>query len=162
MSSMLFLKQLFYNYRHVIFYGIFMAGMIFLLKWLQWKYLITDYSVEVYIGLIAILFTALGIWIALQLVSTETKTVIVEKEVYGSTNLQYQPDMAVIEKLNLTNREFEVLNLITRGLSNAEIAKELSLSQSTIKTHASNLYSKLDVKRRTQAIEKAKRLGITP
>lgn len=67
-----------------------------------------------------------------------------------------------LKKLQLTPREWDVLQLISQGRSNAEIADQLCLSLSTIKTHASNLFVKMDVKSRAQAIEKAKRLKITP
>jgi ATP/maltotriose-dependent transcriptional regulator MalT len=66
-----------------------------------------------------------------------------------------------LKKLNLSNREYEVLQLLTKGFSNSDIAEKLFLSLSTVKTHVSNLFMKMDVKSRTQAIEKAKRLKIT-
>nr|MBP6568782.1 winged helix-turn-helix transcriptional regulator [Saprospiraceae bacterium] len=62
----------------------------------------------------------------------------------------------------LSKRELEVLGLISDGLSNEEIAEKLFISLNTIKTHTSNLFEKLEVKRRTQATEKAKRLGLIP
>jgi len=139
-----------------------MAILVFILKWLQWKYLITDNSLEVYIGLLALFFTVLGIWFANQIAKPKVKTVVVEKEVYV-----FQPEVFTVNevelgKLNLTNREYEVLKLLAQGRSNTEIAESLFLSVSTIKTHVSNLFVKMDVKSRTQAIEKAKRLKITP
>ena len=65
-----------------------------------------------------------------------------------------------LKKLNLTTREYEVLQLVVKGHSNSDIAEILFLSLSTVKTHVSNLYVKMHVKRRGQAIEKAKRLRI--
>lgn len=116
------------------------------------------------IGLIAIFFTILGIWVATQLVKpkieTITETVIVEKEIYVTRPEEFSINRQELEKLNLSTREYEILQLLARGCSNADMAGGLFLSLSTIKTHVSNLYFKMDVKSRTQAIEKAKRLRI--
>ena len=155
------LRQLFQQSRHIVLYGVFMALLIWVLKWLEWRYLITDNASDIYLGLIAVLFTLLGVWVATQLVRTKIQTVVIEKEVYISL-----PDDSVneaeLKKLNLTAREAEVLQLITQGYTNAEIADRLFLSLSTIKTHVSNLLVKMEVKNRTQAIEKANRLKLTP
>lgn len=158
---MILMRQLFLKSRYFILYGALMAVMVFALKWLQWKYLIADNSSEIYIGLIALLFTALGIWVALQLTRSKVKTVIVEKEIYVPQPASDEVNEAELKKLNLTNREYEVLQLLTRGHSNSEIAEKLFLSLSTVKTHVSNLFVKMDVKNRTQAIEKANRLKLT-
>jgi len=71
-------------------------------------------------------------------------------------------DHLKIKQLNITNREYEVLCEIAQGLSNQEIAEKLFLSESTIKTHVSNLLLKLNAKRRTQAIQISKTLNILP
>lgn len=126
---------------------------------MQWKFLIVDNSIDIYIGLIALFFTVLGIWIALQLTKTKTEKVVIEKKVFVPAE-EIQIDEEAIKKLNISPREYEVLQLMAKGLSNADIAGELYLTLSTIKTHVSNLYVKMDVKRRTQAIEKAKSLRI--
>lgn len=145
----------------VIFYGIALAALMLLLKWLELRFIIFDYSFEVYIGAIALLFTSLGIWLALKLTKPKVNTVIVEKEVFilppekGTI-----PDDQALLRAGISRREWEVLELMSRGLSNQEIADQLFISLNTIKTHSSNLFEKLDVKRRTQAIEKAKQLGI--
>jgi DNA-binding CsgD family transcriptional regulator len=158
---MTFLKQIFNKSRYIILYGGAMAILVFALKWLQWKYIIADNSLDIYIGLIAVFFTLLGIWAANQLAKPKTQTVIVEKEVY-LTPPNGPVNEAELNKLNLTNREYEVLQLLTQGRSNAEMAEQLFLSLSTIKTHVSNLFVKMNVKNRTQAVEKANRLKITP
>jgi len=139
-----------------------MAFLIFGLKWLQWKYLIADYSLDIYIGLIAIFFTILGIWVATQLTNPKVKTVVVEKEVHLPLTEDFKINETELKKLNLTDREYEVLLLLTKGNSNAEIADKLFLSLSTVKTHVSNLFVKLAVNSRIKAVEKAKRLKITP
>jgi len=156
------LKHIFQKFRYLFLYGALMAVLVFVLKWLQWKYLIADHSSEIYLGLIAVFFTLLGVWVATQLVKPKVQTVVVEKEVYVTPPAEGTINETELKKLNLTTREYEVLQLLTQGRSNAEMAEQLFLSLSTIKTHVSNLFVKMEVKSRTQAIEKAKRLKITP
>lgn len=158
-TDMSFLKQLFQRFRYILLYGMLMAVLVFVLKWLQWKYLVADHSSEIYLGLIAVFFTLLGVWVASQLVKPKVQTVVIEKEVYVAP--AEGVNEAELRKLNLTTREYEVLQQLTQGRSNAEIAENLFLSLSTVKTHVSNLFVKMDVKSRTQAIEKAKRLKLT-
>ena len=158
---MIFLKQIFLKSRHIILYGALMAILVFALKWLQWKYLITDNSSEIYLGLIALLFTGLGVWAATQLAKPKILTIVVEKEVHLPSSHDFTINEIELKKLNLTNREHEVLQLLTKGHSNAEIAERLFLSLSTIKTHVSNLLLKMEVRSRTQAVEKARRLKLT-
>lgn len=153
---MTFLKDL----RHIILYGLILAILVFALKLLQWKFLIVDNSTDIYVGLIAVFFTILGVWVATQLVKPKVLTVVVEKEVYVTRPDEYIINEPELKKLNLSNREYEVLQLLAKGYSNAAISENLFLSLSTVKTHVSNLFVKLDVKSRTQAIEKAKRLRI--
>ncbi|MTI24766.1 response regulator transcription factor [Fulvivirga kasyanovii] len=153
-------KQILLKSKYIMIYGASMAALIFVLKWMQWKYLIADNSLEIYIGLIAVFFTILGVWVANQLSRRRVRTVVVEKEVYRSLQ-EDGIDEIELKKLNLTAREYEVLQLITQGHTNAEIAEKLFLSLSTIKTHVSNLFVKMDVKSRTQAVEKANRLRLT-
>ena len=136
--------------------------MLFFLKWLELRYILFDHSLEIYIGSIAVLFTALGIWLALKLSKPKTKTIIVEKEVFISKEEDFIRNQALIEQLELSARELEILDLMAQGNSNQEIANSIFISLSTVKTHNQNIFEKLDVKRRTQAVEKAKRLQIIP
>jgi len=147
--------------KHIILYGLILAILVFVLKWLQWKFVILDNSIDIYVGLIAIFFTILGIWISTQLVKSKVETVIIEKEVIINNGEEFTIDETELKKLNLSTREYQVLQLLSQGQSNAEIAQNLFLSISTVKTHISNLFVKMDVKSRTQAIEKSKRLKIT-
>src|SRR6185503_7235503 len=121
-----------------------------------------DHSFEIYIGLIAIIFTALGIWLALKLSRPKIKTVVVEKEVYVHRNENFVLDTSLVARLELSKRELEILGLLAQGHSNQEIAAKLFVSVSTVKTHIQNLFEKLEVKRRLQAVEKAKRLNLIP
>ncbi|ELR71959.1 regulatory protein, LuxR:Response regulator receiver [Fulvivirga imtechensis AK7] len=158
--AMTFLIKIFLKARRIILYGSVLAVLVFVLKWLQWKFLIVDNSLDIYIGLIAIFFTILGVWVATQLTKPKVEKVVVEKEVFIPQPENFVINQIELEKLDLTNREHEVLQLVARGYSNADIAESLFLSISTVKTHVSNLYVKMNVKSRAQAIEKAKRLRI--
>ncbi len=145
-----------------ILYSISLAFLLFLLKWLELRFIIFDHSFEIYIGFIALIFTALGIWLALKLSKPKIETVVVEKEVYVARNENFVLDTSLVSQLELSKRELEILSLLSQGHSNQEIATNLFISLSTVKTHIQNLFEKLDVKRRTQAVEKAKRLNLIP
>jgi NarL family two-component system response regulator LiaR len=153
--------KIFSKNKLVILYGASLAGILLLFKWLEFRFVIMDHSFEVYIGAIALIFTSLGIWLAVKLTKPKTETIIVEKEVFvNKPAAGFIPDEKTLLKFGISKREWEVLALISEGLSNQEIAERLFVSVNTIKTHSSNLFEKLDVKRRTQAIEKGKRLGL--
>jgi len=125
-----------------------MAVSLIAYKLVEFNYFKKSLSTELAVLLIAILFTAVGIWAGIK---------------YGgssSSKLVYKSNQNVSEDLNISKREYEVLELLATGLSNQEIANKLFVSLPTIKTHSSNLYSKLSVKRRSQAVEKARTLGI--
>jgi DNA-binding CsgD family transcriptional regulator len=152
------------KHKHTIIYGISLAILLFVLKWLELRFIIIDHALEIYIGAIAALFTGLGIWLALKLAKPKIQTVVVEKQVFipQMPATEFTLNEAGMSKLGISKRELEVLQLIAEGLSNQEIAARLFVSLNTVKTHSSRIFEKLDVKRRTQAIEKAKRLGIIP
>lgn len=159
---MTFLKSVFLRSKHTVLYGLLMALLIFVLKFLQWKFLIVDYSIDIYVGLIAIFFTVLGIWLALQVAKPRIETVVIKREAAPPLPDHFTINESELKKLNLTAREHAVLELLAKGYSNTEIASHLFLSLSTVKTHVSNVFLKMDVKSRAQAIEKSKRLKITP
>jgi len=138
--------------RTIILYSLALAGLVFLLKFLEYRFIIRDLSLEFYFGIVAILFTALGIWAGLKL--TRKKIVLVGQEfIFNESELQ---------RLSISKRELEVLELISKGLSNQQIADTLFVSLNTIKTNSSNLFLKLDVNRRTQAVQRAKELRLIP
>ena len=134
---------------------------MFLLKWLELRLIIFDHAFEIYVGAIAAVFTGLGIWLALKLSKPKVETIIVEKEIYVRSDSFLLNEQA-LNSLNLSKRELEVLQLMAEGLSNHEIAERLYVSLSTVKTHSRNLFDKLGVARRTQAIDRAKKLFIIP
>ena len=155
-------KNILLRHKATIIYSISLAFLLFLLKWLELRFIIFDHSFEIYIGFIAIIFTALGIWLALKLSKPKIETVVIEKEVYVNRNEKFVLDTSLVSELELSKRELEVLNLLAQGHSNQEIAAALFISLSTVKTHVQNLFEKLAVKRRIQAVEKAKRLNLIP
>ena len=140
--------------RTVIFYGIAMAALIGLLRLVEYKYIVRETPLEFYIGAVAVMFTALGIWAGLRL----TRPKIVEVEITGP----FERDDARLKSLGISRREYEVLEQIAAGLSNQDIADRLFVSPSTVKTHVSNILAKLDASRRTEAIAKAKEMRIIP
>lgn len=155
-------KNLLLRHRTTIIYSISLAFLMFLLKWLELRFIIFEHSFEIYIGFIAVIFTALGIWLALKLSKPKIETIVVEKEVYVNRNENFVLNTSLVTELELSKREVEVLSLLAEGYSNQEIAEKLFVSLSTVKTHLQNLFVKLDVKRRTQAVDKAKRLSLIP
>lgn len=161
-------KNFWQRNKTTIIYSVSLAFLLFVLKWLELRFIIFQYSFEIYIGLISIIFTALGMWLALKLSKPKIETVVVEKivmsevkkEVHAGRAQNFVPDALLISQLGLSRRELEILGLMALGHSNQEIAAGLFISLSTVKTHIQNLFEKLEVKRRTQAVEKAKRLHI--
>ncbi len=136
----------------ILLYGISMAALISVMKWVEYRYFVKDFSIEFYVGIVAIVFTTLGIWAGLKL--TRKKIVIVRGE--------FVLNEEGLRQLGISKREHEVLELIANGHSNQEIADKLFVSINTIKTHSSNLFLKLEANRRTQAIQRAKQLGLIP
>ena len=150
------------KHKSTIIYSLSLAVLLFLLKWLELRFVIFDHAFEIYAGAIAVIFTALGIWLALKLSKPKIETVVVEKEVYVARNENFVLDASLVSQLELSKRELEVLGLLAQGYSNQEIAAKLFVSVSTVKTHNQNLFEKLEVKRRIQAVEKDKSLHLIP
>ncbi len=139
------MKMLFHG-KSTLLYGSATAIAVFALQWLEYQYAVRLFSTELYIVLVAILFTGAGIWIGTHLGRPQTT--------------EFQKNERAIETLGLTNREIQVLELLAEGDTNQQIADQLFVAPSTVKTHLVHLYQKLDVLRRTQAIQKAKHLKI--
>jgi len=136
----------------ILLYGGAMAVLTGILKFIEYRYFVRDLSLEVYLGAVAALFTGLGVWAGLRL--TRKKVVIAKPD--------FKLNEPELQRLGISKREYEVLELIAQGLSNQEIAEKLFVSLNTVKTHSSNLFMKLDARRRTQAIHRAKELGLLP
>ena len=145
--------------KHILIYGVCGGLLIVVLKLIEYRFLVIERSLEIYGGLVALLFAAVGIWLGLKL--TKTKETVVVKEVLVPTR-EFVIDRARLEQLGITAREFEILELIAGGMSNREIAERLFVSENTVKTHSSRLFDKLSAKRRTQAVQIAKELRLIP
>ncbi len=146
--------------RDILIYGISGGLLIAVLKLTEYRFLVVEHSVEIYAGLIAALFAALGIWLGLTL--TRKKTVTIIQEIQAPATEPFVLDQARLAQLEITPRELEILGLIAAGLSNREIAAQLFVSENTVKTHSSRLFDKLGAKRRTQAVQLAKTARLIP
>lgn len=147
----------------VLLYGVLGGLLIAALKLMEYRFLVVEHSLEIYGGLVALLFSALGIWFGLKL--TKTKETIVVKEVPVPVPVPaepFRPDQMRLGQLGITPREHEILQLIAAGLSTREIAEKLCVSENTVKTHSSRLFDKLQARRRTQAVQIAKEAKLIP
>jgi two-component system, NarL family, response regulator LiaR len=172
--------------KKILIYGLLLGAGIFLLKFIEYKYLVLDHSLEIYGGLVALIFIALGLWAGNKLSRKKTiekekivfqekivekevvvkEEIIVEKEIIKEVVIDKSAPFSMnskeMETRGISKREYEVLELMSQGLSNQEIADKLFISLSTVKTHSSNLLQKLGAERRTQAIQNAKSAGLIP
>jgi DNA-binding NarL/FixJ family response regulator len=145
--------------KNVILYGLLGGILIALLKVVEYRYLVVEYSVEIYGGLIAAIFAGLGVWLGLRITrpALPPQTVVT---VAAAPGTPFVRDAAQVETIGVTPRELEILQLIAQGLSNREIAEKLFVSENTVKTHSSRLFDKLGAKRRTQAVQLGKQRGL--
>jgi len=148
--------------RHILLYGLIGGLLIAALKWTEYRFLVIEHSVEIYGGLIAATFAALGIWLGLKLTSRQQRVVIKEVPAPGPASELFVPNDSKREALGITPRELEILELIAQGMSNREIAEKLFVSENTVKTHSSRVFDKLGAKRRTQAVQLGKEFGLLP
>jgi len=157
--------------RRVILYGLFGGVLVALLKLIEYQHFIHTYPGEIYGGLVAILFTAVGIYLgrrwhrAHQVVVVKEVPVEVPVQAQGWAAAVGEPfaaDLTQLERLGITQREYEVLRLIAEGLSNREIGERAFIAENTVKTHSSRLFDKLGVSRRVQAVQRARQLRLIP
>jgi len=146
--------------KHILIYGVCGGLLIVVLKLVEYRFLVIERSIEIYGGLIAVIFAAVGIWVGLKL--TRPKETVLVREVKVPAREPFILDQAKLHQLGITAREFEILQLIAGGMSNREIAEKLFVSENTVKTHSSRLFDKLSAKRRTQAVQIAKELRLIP
>ena len=145
--------------KHILIYGICGGLLIVALKVIEYRFLVVEHSIEIYGGLIAAVFAGVGIWLGLKL--TKKKETVVVREVPVPAQ-PFSVNQTRLEEFGLTPREHEILELIANGLSNREIAAKLFVSENTVKTHSSRLFDKLSAKRRTQAVQIGKEMGLIP
>lgn len=148
--------------KHVLIYGFLGGGLIALLKAIEYRYLVQEWSVEIYGGLVAAVFSGFGIWLGLRLTRPKETVVVREIPVPVPASAAFVLNEKKVEELGLTPRELEILALIAKGLSNREIAASIFVSENTVKTHSSRVFDKLGARRRTQAVQLGKELGLIP
>ncbi|MGQ3053097.1 MAG: response regulator transcription factor [Roseateles sp.] len=130
-------------------YGLALAAGTALLQWLDYRHLARAQSETVYVALVAAAFLGLGVWAGVQLLGRRAPPA---EPFDGNPQAQ--------ATLGISPREREVLELLAAGLANKEIAARLHVSPHTVKTHVAKLYEKLGARRRTEAILKARELGL--
>lgn len=135
--------------RSALIYALALAAGVFVLHWLEVQYAVRRFTTEIYIVSLALVFAAVGVWFG-------------RKTASRSKGENFERNETVINTLGITRKELEVLSLLADGGSNADIAKALFVSTSTVKTHLNHLYQKLEVSRRTEAVKKGRALNILP
>ena len=145
--------------REILLYGACGGVLITLLKVTEYRFLVVEHSVEIYGGLVAALFSALGIWLGLTLTQKKAQVIVAQP---APLSEPFTPDHKRLRELAITPRELEILGLIAAGLSTREIAERLFVSENTVKTHASRLFDKLGARRRTQAVQLGKEARLIP
>jgi DNA-binding CsgD family transcriptional regulator len=136
--------------RQVLIYGGVLALAALGLNWLEYQVWTRRHPGEIYVALIAVAFLGLGVWVGAHLFRVR------------SNAGPFEPNRAAQSSLGITEREFKVLGLLAAGRSNKEIALALEVSPNTIKTHLARLFEKLEASRRTEAILRARELGLIP
>ena len=145
--------------RIILLYGLSGGLLIAALRFTEYRFLVLEHSVEIYGALIALIFAAIGIKLGLTFTRKEEVVVVREVPVPETAFVRNEEHVAT---LGITPRELEILEQIASGKSTRQIAESLFVSENTVKTHASRLFDKLGVNRRTQAVHEAKRLGLIP
>jgi len=135
--------------RTIILWAVVLAAGAFVLQWLEYQYVARVFSREIYIGIIGTAFAAGGVWVGWKLTSRAAPAPFALNE-------------AAQASLGLTGQEMKVLERLAAGASNKDIARTLGLSPNTVKTHTGNLYAKLEVGSRGQAVSKARDLHLIP
>jgi two-component system, NarL family, response regulator LiaR len=144
--------------KRVLIFGLVGGVLIALLQLTEFHFVILEHSVAIYGVLIAILFAGTGVWLGTRLLAPRERIVKVEVPVPAAPNLI--ADDTARERLGITRRELEILELVARGLSNREIGETLFVSENTVKTHCSRAFDKLGARRRTEAVQRSKELGL--
>jgi len=152
--------------KQVLIFGLVGGVLITLLQWTEFHFVVLQHSVAIYGVLIAILFAGAGIWLGTKLLAPRERVVervvdrIVEIAAPVAPTPSGTPDDTVRERLGITRRELEILECVARGLSNRQIGEALFVSENTVKTHCSRVFDKLGARRRTEAVQRSKELGL--
>ena len=135
--------------RTILIWALVLAAGAFALQWLEYQYVARRFSWEIYVALIGVACAAGGVWLGWKLTARAAPG-------------PFTHNAAAQAALGLTGQEMKVLERLAAGLSNKEIARTMGLSPNTVKTHLANLFTKLEVARRTQAVGKARDLQLIP
>ncbi|MFN8589252.1 MAG: response regulator transcription factor [Candidatus Eisenbacteria bacterium] len=156
----------------VLLYGLLAGALIAFLRLVEYRWLVIEHSLEIYGGIVALVFVVVGLWLGRKLAGERVVTQEVRVEVPVTREVRVEVPVArtepfvrnarMVEELGLTPRELDILDVMAAGLSNREIAERLFVSENTVKTHAARLFSKLSARRRTQAVQLAKEAGLIP
>ena len=147
--------------KHGLLYGILGGVLIAVLQLIEYRWQIVQHSFEIYAGIVAAIFAAVGIWLG-QRLTHKAETTVVVREVLVPAPAEFVRDERQVEKLGITARELEILELIAEGLSNKEIAERVHVSENTVKTHSGRVFAKLGARRRTQAVQLGKESRLIP
>ena len=146
--------------KQVLIFGLVGGILVTLLHWTEFHFVVLEHSVAIYGVLIAILFAGAGIWLGTRLLAPRERIVKIEIAVPATPTPNFAVDDTVRERLGITRRELEILEHVARGLSNREIGETLFVSENTVKTHCSRAFDKLGARRRTEAVQRSKELGL--
>jgi ATP/maltotriose-dependent transcriptional regulator MalT len=153
--------------KQVLIFGLVGGVLVTLLQWTEFHFVVFEHSVAIYGVLIAILFAGTGIWLGTRLLAPRERIVKVEIAVPTAPPPSFAVDDnarerldVTRERLGITRRELEILEHVARGLSNREIGETLFVSENTVKTHCSRAFDKLGARRRTEAVQRGKELGL--
>ena len=146
------------QWRPILFFGAAGGLLVASLRFVEYRFLVVEHSIEIYSGLIALLFAAVGIRLGLTL--TKTREVTVIKEVAVAAPTEFARNEQQVAALAITPRELDILDQIAAGKSTREIAQALFVSENTVKTHLASIYRKLEVDRRVDALRVARVHGL--
>jgi len=149
-------------WRGIIGFGLLGGVLITAMRALEYRFLILEHSVEIYAGLVAVVFASVGVWLGGRFTRPRERLVVREVPVEVPATPQFVRDEANLARVGLTPREVGILELIAAGLSTREIAASACLSENTVKTHTSRVFEKLDARRRVQAVQRARQLRLIP
>jgi DNA-binding CsgD family transcriptional regulator len=151
---------------HVLLLGLVGGVLIAVLRWSEYQFLVIEHSLEIYGAIVAIIFVVFGIWLGIKLTKPREKIILREVLIPPTPEpaapATFTLNQVQLDALGITPRELEILSLIAQGLSNREIADRLFVSENTVKTHCSRAFDKLGARRRTQAVQLGKQLGLLP
>lgn len=168
--------------KQVLLFGLLGGVMVVVLRLIEYRWLVVEHSLEIYGGLVAAVFAGVGLWLGQRLTRRPNHSVpsmfevaapeasapevvvheVAVRQIVVPTPGPFVRDLSAVERLGLTPRELEMLELVAEGLSNREIAERVFVSENTVKTHLSRVFDKLGARRRTQAVQLGKASGLIP